>query len=61
MFVQDYLLFEEIFRASTTKCVWETCTWSGIEPEYSNNVEGLDDSHGYNLKTYASLWLAVRD
>ena len=50
-FVQNSLLFGEILRASTTKCVWETSTWPRTELGYGNNVRGLDDPHGYNLKT----------
>jgi hypothetical protein len=26
-------------RVSTTKCVWETYAWPGIEPGYGDNVE----------------------
>ncbi len=51
LFVQNCLLFGEILRASTTKYVWETSVWPRIELGYGNNVRGLDDPHGYNLKT----------
>jgi hypothetical protein len=37
--LQDYLLFGEPLRTSTTKYVWETCIWPRIELGYGNNVE----------------------
>ena len=56
LFVQNCLLFGEILRASTTKYVWETSVWPRIELGYGNNVRGLDDPHGYNLKTLSLVY-----
>ena len=54
--MQNCLLFGEILTASTTKCVWETSAWPRIELGYGNNVRGLDDPHGYNLKTLSLVY-----
>jgi len=47
----------------TTKYVRETGIWRRIELRYRNNVKGLGNPHGYNLKALviASPRLAVRD